>query len=434
MAWSIALTMVAVACGGSDDSSDGDETSAESATTAASPTTTTTTSDRGDAQPVDADVPESLEFLGDIPSVDEAHVVPFDDRAGEFTFGDGTRVDVPDGAFGATTDVLAVQVTLDFDQFAPGSTDGVAYVLSTEGDVDLAEPIHVELATDGIVQQLRDGEWETLEGSRIPIEHFSEVPTVVVEPQPEAAAVASEVPEGNSDAEFLFTCIQFLASTKFFDGEGASGLGIQLAYQTCTRALIERYEPGDVYVSTACVGDKIDGPDLRAAVDECAAEAREAEDSGESADPPPPEPEEPATPPPADGDTVVGFTGSLTSFDATLDADWEANVTDGAGSGTGVVVLTGPCTAGEDGVPTSEVIEADITATIAFDVSVTIEGDTLTVTTSGFTITDYTGQNEGCRAAFDLGVAGLGPLLDGSVGAESGPVLLGDFDGTLTIE
>lgn len=426
------LATSAGACGGSDDSGDADAQPTENT----APTTGDGTGGT-DARAVEADVPESLEFLGGIPAGEEAYVVAFEEQPGDFTFGDGTRVEVPAGAFAGPTDVMAVRVTLDFDQYDPALSDGAAYVLSTEDDVDLAEPIHLELATEGTVLQLRDGNWEALDGTRIPIEHFSEVPTVVVPPQTDAALVEGDAPDGNTDAEFLVVCINVLGPA-MVDEQGARSLGIQLAFQMCTRALIERYEPGDTYVSTACVAEKIDGPNLRAAVDQCAAEARASEsdedDGGEAADPPPPEPEEPAASPPAETDAVVGFTGGLESEGATLDVEWSVPVSDGSGSGTGVVVLNGPCTAGVDGEPGGEVIEADIAATIGFDADVTISDDTLTLTTSGFTITGYTGQDEACRSAFDQGLGALGPLVDGSAGAEPGSVLIGSFEGTLTIE
>ena len=245
----IVLALWAVACGGSSSSGDATQT-------AGSPS-----------------VPQSLAFLGGIPVAEEAATVTFDEEAGSFDFADGTAVVVPAGAFAGPTEVETVLVDLDFDQYAPDQLDGVAYVLATADDVPLDAPIELDLAVEGSVHQLRDGEWVTLAGPTVTIEHFSEVPTVVVSGEP-AGDLPEDVVEGFNDAEFLFVCIQFLGNTVLFDAEGARGLGVQLAYQICTRALIERHAPGDVVVSTDCVGAKIDAMDVRAAIDECAAQAR----------------------------------------------------------------------------------------------------------------------------------------------------------------
>lgn len=431
----VTLAIVAGACGGSDDSGDGVAQTPDSvATTSGSADDSGASSGAGgaEARSVEAEVPASLEFLGGIPVAEEAHVVGFSDQPGEFTFGDGTRVEVPAGAFAAATDVSAVRVTLDFDQYDSNLSDGVGYVLSTEGDVDLAEPIHLEIATEGNVVQLRDGEWETLEGTRIPIEHFSEVPTVVVEPQPETESVAGDLPDGNTDAEFLFVCIQFLGNA-FNDPQGARGLGVQLAFDICVRALIERYEPGDTYVSTACVADKIDGPDLRAAVDQCAAEARAGDDAAQE-QPEAGGEEPPAEPPaPSSAGTTVVFDGELETGDAVLTVGWEAALSDGAGTGTGVLFLDGPCTEGIDGEPGGAVIE-QISAAVEFAVDVTTDGDTLAVTVSAPTLADYSGQDEFCREVFTQNLDGFLPFLEGSVPADSGPATVGSFIGTLTID
>jgi hypothetical protein len=425
----MALVMTVAACG--TDGSTASDTDSDPGVTVTGPSVT---GDDPDVREITAEIPESLEFLGGLATPEEAHVVSFTDESGEFRFADGTRVEVPGGAFPSLTEVEAVQVTLDFGQYAPEMVDGRAYVLSTDADIELAEPIHLELATGGVVRQLRDGQWQTVEGTRVPIEHFSEVPTVVVERQPPEVSVEDASPDGFSDADFLFTCIQFLAATVFFDGEGALGIGVQLAFQVCTRALIERYEPTDVYVSTACVGDKIDAMALRDAIDACADEARatDADEQQEQGDQT--APEEPASSSPAAEGTSVGFTGELESLDSSVSVDWQATVSDGAGSGSGVIVINGPCTAGVDGEPGGEVIEADITATIEFDVSVTNDDGTLTVDASGPILTGYSGENESCRDAFAQLLETLPPLIGGSVAAQSGPAAIGSFAGTLTIE
>ena len=232
-----------------------------------------------------ADVASSLEFFGDLAVVRSAPVtMSFDATARSVEFATGITVDVPTGAFAAPTEVTAVIVDLEFDQYADNAPEGSAYVLSTKADVDLGVPLVLEVAEapDTVtVMQPVDDQWQVVEVSagsttRIPITHFSEVPTLVVVPSEGIPVMTSPEPFGDSPASFLAACIptvsNILRSTDHY-GDDDYSLSDQLAYSFCARALVTKYSPSGVRVEVGCVGAKMDGDDgvgLFAAIDSCA--------------------------------------------------------------------------------------------------------------------------------------------------------------------
>lgn len=233
-----------------------------------------------------ADVAPSVEFFGDLAVVRSAPVTTtFDASAASLELDDSVIVDVPAGAFEAPTEVTAVIVDLDFAQYADGAPPAIAYVLSTDADVDLAAPVVLEVPEppDAVsVLQPIDGEWRLVEvpsgaTTRIPITHLSEVPTVVAMPGISNAVIKGSDPDGEAPGDFLTACLYtvtlLLADDTGVAGEQDTSLSLQLAYSFCTRALVTKFSPSGVRVEVSCVGDKIGGDvDFLAAIDACAEE------------------------------------------------------------------------------------------------------------------------------------------------------------------
>lgn len=264
---------LAVAACGSGESA-GDTTGVDAASDA-------TTVQAVDAGSDDVVVPQ-LDFLGDLVGVvSDPITIPVDGNAIDVPLGDGTTLRVPDGAFAAATELTARVVELDFAQYAVNGPTGVAYVVSTVEDVALATPVLLDVprAPDRLrVTQLVDGTWREVAvavavedgtSARIPIAHFSTVPTVVVEDGPGDPRPVGDDPEGETAGAFLTACLFAIAGPTLDHAE----YGTAIAFSICTRALIDRFTPSGEHVSVECVGDKIGGEvDLRAAIDACVAD------------------------------------------------------------------------------------------------------------------------------------------------------------------
>lgn len=233
-----------------------------------------------------AEVAPSVEFFGDLAVVRSAPVTTtFDASAASLELDDAVIVGVPAGAFEAPTEVTAVVVDLDFARYADNAPQAVAYVLSTEADVDLGVPVVLEVPepsdTVSVLQPI-DGEWRLVEvpsgpTTRIPITHFSEVPTVVAEPGISNAVIRGSDPDGEAPGDFLTACLYtvtiLLADDPDVAGTQDASLSLPLAYSFCARALVTKFSPSGVRVEVSCVGDKIGGDvDFLAAIDACAAE------------------------------------------------------------------------------------------------------------------------------------------------------------------
>lgn len=285
----LAMSVAAAACGGST----GSEASVVN--------TSDTTID------VVGEEPMALAHLGELVVPQSGAITTsFDSSAKRFEVADGVTLDVPSGAFEATTEVRVAAFDLAFDDYVTDTVWGQAYVVSTMEDVALATPVFIEIArpSDSMnVIQFTDGNWSTIdvEGgatTRIPIVHFSEVTSVAVDPGPESPAVAEpelepelgvKVP-GGLLANCIFTLGHQLADvtidsqfredfgwlfgqqmddevedTRFFFRHYAVGI--------CVRALINVEAPEGQSVSIECVGRVIsEESNLSNAIAKCAAE------------------------------------------------------------------------------------------------------------------------------------------------------------------
>lgn len=279
----LALALVATACGGGS-----------------SPTATASSPD---PDPVSQD---GLAFLGDLtgdrePAVEQA----IDESGGTLAIGEGVSVRAEAGAFAESTVVTAQIVELDLLPDADDPPWGRAYVVSTVEDVDLAQPVVIEIprpAADLRAVQIIDGEITSVpiggtDTATIEIPHFSEVVTMVLEAFDEQRAAPPEVDHGAADASFFTAC--FAAVNNILGGSMAPDpmgsradldieYGDQMAFSICTNALIRRASPSGSHVSTACVGDRISGGiDFREAVAACDADENgtllsDADDSDDS--------------------------------------------------------------------------------------------------------------------------------------------------------
>jgi hypothetical protein len=137
-----------------------------------------------------ADVLAELEFLGDLAVVEFGPVTkPVGASGGSFDLPDGTIVDVPAWALPGVVELTVVILALDFAPVAKDPPSGKVYVLSTDDDVGLAQPVVLEVpraSGEVKVTQLVDGEWRRIEvlagaTTRVPITGFSTVPTAVVD-------------------------------------------------------------------------------------------------------------------------------------------------------------------------------------------------------------------------------------------------------------
>ncbi len=260
--------MLAVACGGDDE------------------TGSTAASEAADAErPSEAvDVAAALDYFGDLAVFDtEPITVRVDSAAAEVSLPDGATVEVPAGAFAEPTVFTAGIAELDFARFGDDEVSGKLYVLATAEDVDLAAPVVLEVdVSPGSVRvtQQVDGEWRLVdvppgETTRVPIAGFSAVPTAVVEvgaPPPTQAPL----PSSDTPGDFLFTCT--LALGLMFDDDpddgSIDGAALNRALSLCTSALVRRLSPAGVYVSVACVGDRIDETgEIESAIASCATES-----------------------------------------------------------------------------------------------------------------------------------------------------------------
>lgn len=239
----------------------------------------------GDEQPsTGSDGVASLEFLGDL--VDVAHPAvteTFDTDGGTFALGDGATIEAPSGAFADPTDVTATVADVAFDRFADGAGRGTAYVVSTERDVALGEPVVLVVPTPSgsvrVVQRV-DDRWERVEVSpgtstRVPIAHFSEVVTIVAEPGSSAPEVPTDDLSGDAPGEFLAVCIPtvawLLGPSDVDQDPAAAAFANQLAFSFCARALVKKYSPDGQYVPVACVGEQMSlDVEFRAAIAACA--------------------------------------------------------------------------------------------------------------------------------------------------------------------
>ncbi len=319
----LALAIVAVGCGGSGDTPAGGVTGSVAATDPDEP---------GGELPEVADVARSLEFLGGLALVKSSPVTTtVDGSAASVSLGDGASIDIPAGSFDAPTELTTVVVDLAFDRYADSAPEGRAYVVSTTNDVVLASPVILDVpvrAGDARVMQLVDGEWQLIEvadgpTTRVPIAHFSEVPTLVVEPAEAPPEFTSAEPTGDSPADFLRACVFGLTWVFAIEaGERDDDFAASLAWSFCTRSLVDRFSPLGVRVEIECVGGKIGGDvDLISAIDACVAEAESADppeqtdgpaENGDPSEPadPPPIASEPSTPA---GPVVVSYSGPVDS-------------------------------------------------------------------------------------------------------------------------
>jgi len=325
-------------------------------------------------------VAPSLEFLGELAVVEAGPTqVTFDQDSGAFTFDDGATLQVPAGAFAEPTEVTALLVDLDYGRYLDNPPQGRAYVLATAEDVALAEPLTLEIpvSSDNVsVAQLRDDRWLPLEVDAantvsVAIQHFSEVPTVLLERgdgEPEANV---EADDGLRDAVFFRTCLDMHMGW-FQDPEGARGLGVQLAYNVCVRALISARTPFGESVSTACVADRIGGEiDLRAAVDACIDDSEDpVSDQGSTEAASAEEPEAPTES--GEGEAVADVAGT-----------YEIGRAEGQMASYGYEVAGGSLTATVAGS------QFDVVGTVALDDPIVVDGisgETTCVATYTFSV------------------------------------------------
>ena len=223
-----------------------------------------------------------LEFLGDLASVASAPIVAsFDAAGGSMELADGVRVDVPAGAFVEATELTAVVVDLHLDRFVDDAPRGWGYVLSTRDDVELGEPLVLELdrsPREVRARQLVDGVWTSLDlpagdVAKIQVEHFSSVPTLIVETGGGSPS-AAEASAGESPAAFLSACILsvgwMLSDADDVDAGVIEDSILELALSICTRALVSKFTPFGERVDVSCVGENIGGGvTLHDAIDGC---------------------------------------------------------------------------------------------------------------------------------------------------------------------
>jgi hypothetical protein len=349
-------------------------------------------------------VASSLEFFGDLAVVrSEPVTTAFDSSARLLELEDGAMVDVPAGAFDDPTNVSIVIVDLDFEQYAENPPRGTAYVLSTEAAVALGEPLVLEVPApaDAVrVMQSIDGQWRLVDvpdgpTTRISITHFSEVPTVVVQPGIGDPVLIGDDPGGDTPGDFLISCVFVMSAILSADYDDADpladNLADNLALSFCTRALVTKHSPSGVRVEVSCVGAKIGGDvDLLAAIDACIAENEPADTSA-----PPDETEEgvtgeePATPAEPDTDSGYRVEASMVPAPGEAEFEWVGSFVVGedggvAGTGQGSGFSESACSIDDgDRVPYS------FSVTWSFDISGTADESVIDLILSpgGATIT-----------------------------------------------
>lgn len=213
-----------------------------------------------------ADVAPDLEFFGELASVHSQPVTEtFGPGSETLPLTDGATIEVPAGAFPASTDVTIAVIDLLFEDYLVNPPEGRIYVLSTVGDLALSSPLVLEVLkpADSVnVLQLVDGEWLPIDGlsgptTRILVDHFSERIFAVVDKPSDDIGLRPELgePEGEVGGEFLVLCIGWLAGV--LDHTGGSKSGVQLAFFVCTKALINMLTPPGQKADVACVGELI---------------------------------------------------------------------------------------------------------------------------------------------------------------------------------
>lgn len=278
----LALALVASSCGGVSDGATADAD--------------------GVQPPSGASAPFEVQALGALAEPAGPPIVTtFDSGAGSIAIDEDASLVVPAGAFGDPTEVTVQVFNLAFDDYMTDAPEGNVYVVSTVDEVALGTPVLLEVSQPSQphnVMQYTDEAWapvavEAGERTVVPIKHFSTVSTAVVEQLAKSAAARTPPDVRASDATFLRSCIWGVggvlgALSDSIDNESRSQaeFASDLAFSVCTTALVERATPAGRRVSTACVGDKIDGDtDFRGAIDECLADQDGAEAAtGEAAE------------------------------------------------------------------------------------------------------------------------------------------------------
>jgi len=239
-----------------------------------------------------ADVAPDLEFFGELASVHSEPVTEtFGSGSATLPLADGATLEVPAGAFPASTDVTIAIIDLLYGDYLVDPPEGRIYVLSTEDPVALNGPLVLEVPrpADSVnAGELINGDWVPIDvppgdTTRIEIDHFSErtidvtdKPSGVPELRPEIGEAEGEVP-----GAFLVGCVIALTGAVGIverePGEEIIGpddeIAFQLALSVCTGVLIDELTPGDDKVDVGCVGDQIGpGVDIVAAINACLAE------------------------------------------------------------------------------------------------------------------------------------------------------------------
>lgn len=236
----------------------------------------------------EVEVPESLQFLGDLAKVRSAPVTEtFDASARSLPLADGAVLEVPAGAFAAPTGVTVVVADLAFDAYVDEAPDGTVYVVSTDEPVELATPVVLELPVPAnsvrVVQSLDGDDWRAVEvppgaTTRVPIPHFSTTYTIVTGPREGALVLQGPPADGEAPGLFLRACIlsiaEALEAAGGTTGDRMTQDSFDIAAWLCTNALVKKFSPTGDYVSVECVGDTMSrGADFRDAIADCAAQA-----------------------------------------------------------------------------------------------------------------------------------------------------------------
>ncbi len=242
----------------------------------------------------EGDLSTAVAFLGDsATAVTEAVTMTIDGAGATIELGDGTRLIAPSGAFPTATDVTLQRFAIDSSALSDPAPWLTAVVASTPVDVDLGQPVIVEVdrpAAKLAAAQVADGVVSTAlvsgtDRASVEVKHFSDVVTLFGEGLDPARATANSLADREADAEFLSICS--LAIAGMFggfanDGE-TTGFAVDRALSFCATALVRRTSPTGVTVSTRCVGDAMTaGLDLRPAIASCADASSDADDRSES--------------------------------------------------------------------------------------------------------------------------------------------------------